>query len=271
MSKVLTSIFVWLFIFGLAIVCQSFGAIDPATAVGIWLFEGNANDSSENGNDGELMKGAKFSNEAKFNKQALSLDGKDDYVLVETSASLESTSKKYTGVAWVKFKRKGGKAPGGCCQDDQMVIAFSLNWHNILNVFGRGGRAIPGVVEVGSSDLQPSWFSGPTSVDDDKWHHIVFTYDGASKVIYVDGKVDGEQATKGDFGVFDIDLLIGGTPTGERPSNGLIDDVGIFNVALAEADIKKIMNDGLARSLGVKAIEPKDKLTTIWARIKFQR
>ena len=43
----------------------------------------------------------------------------------------------------------------------------------------------------------------------------------------------------------------------------------IFNVALAETDIKKIMNDGLAQPLGVEAIEPKDKLTAIWARIKF--
>lgn len=106
MSKVLTSIFVWLFIFGLAIVCQSFGAIDPATAVGIWLFEGNANDSSENGNDGELMKGAKFSNEAKFNKQALSLDGKDDYVLVEPPRVWRAPLRSTRGSHGLNSRRK---------------------------------------------------------------------------------------------------------------------------------------------------------------------
>jgi hypothetical protein len=174
-------------------------------------------------------------------------------------------------MAWIKYERKGGVAPGGCCDDDQMVLAFSTSWHNILNVFGRGGRAIPGAIEIGSAELAPSWLSGPTSVDDNEWHHIAFTYDGAMAVIYVDGVVDVDQATTGSFGVAGIDLLIGGTPTGVRPGNGLINDVGIFNVALAEADIQAMMNDGLGALVGVTAVSPKNRLTTTWADIKSQR
>ena len=80
--------------------------------------------------------------------------------------------------------------------------------------------------------------------------------------------------------------LRGATPSAgqffDRP-NSFVDTLGdlntnlsnckhslIFNVALTEVDIKRIMNDGLARPLGVESIEPKDKLTAIWVEIKFQ-
>ncbi len=249
----------------------SIAEVDPGTVVGIWLFNGDVSDSGGNGNNGELMNGATIAAGGKFG-QALSLDGDDDYVLVPTSASLDSTAENYTGVAWIKFERKGGAAPGGCCQDDQMVIAFSTSWHNLLNVFGRGGRAIPGAVEVGSAELSPSWLSGPTPVDDGQWHHIAFTYDRATKVIFVDGEMDISQPTTGIFGVAGIDLLIGGTPTGERPANGLIDEVGIFNVPLTQEDIQQIMNDGLESAVGLStSVNPTGKVTTAWARIKVQQ
>lgn len=248
----------------------SVAEINPGTVIGVWLFDGNVLDSSGNGNDGELMKGATIAAGGKLG-QALSLDGEDDYVLVPTSASLDSTADNYTGVAWIRFERKGGAAPGGCCQDDQMVIAFSTSWHNILNVFGRGGRAIPGAIEVGSAELSPSWLSGPTSVDDGQWHHVAFTYDGSTKVIYVDGEEDVSQPTTGTFGVAGIDLLIGGTPTGERPANGFIDEVGIFNVPLSQEDIQGIINDGLASIPGIStSVKSTGKVATTWAIIKAQ-
>ncbi len=49
---------------------------------------------------------------------------------------------------------------------------------------------------------------------------------------------------------------------------GLIDDVGIFNVALSKADVKTVMDKGLGRSLGILPVMPKNQLTTVWARIK---
>lgn len=247
----------------------SVAAIDPGTVVGMWLFDGDVSDSSGNGNDGDLMEGAKIVAGGKLG-QALSLDGENDYVIVPTSAGLDSTAENYTGVAWVKFDRKGGAAPAGCCDDDQVVMAFSTSWRNLFNVFGRGGRAIPGAIEVGSADLNPSWLSGPTSVDDGQWHHLAFTYDGATKVIFVDGVEDAKQPTTGIFGVAGIDLLIGGTPTGERPANGLIDEVGIFNIPLDQDDIQQIMNNGLAPIVGA-SVEPIGKVATVWARIKAQQ
>ena len=69
---------IYIFLVGLVIVNYSFADEDKIkkTAVGIWLFEGDANDSSGNKNHGQLQKGAKIASNGKFGN-ALSLDGKD--------------------------------------------------------------------------------------------------------------------------------------------------------------------------------------------------
>ena len=246
----------------------SFAAVDSATAVGVWLFDdGDVGDSSGNGNDGELINGAEITDGGKWG-QALSLDGDDDYVNVANSTSLDSTAEEYTGVAWVKLQRKGDPH-GGCCADDHMVIAFTTDWNNILNVFGPGRNTNQGKVEVGSRELNPRWLFGPTAVNDDQWHHLAFTYDGAKKILYIDGEVDIEQDTTGVFGVAGVDLHLGGTPT-QRQAMGLMDEMAVFNVPLEQADIQNIMNDGLGSVLGLTPVTPQGRLTTTWANIKNQ-
>lgn len=247
---------------------HSFAAVDSATAVGVWLFdEGDVSDSSGNGNDGELMNGAEVTSGGKWG-MALSLDGDDDYANVANSASLDSTAEAYTGVAWVKLQRKGDPY-SGCCADDHMVIAFTTSWNNILNVFGPGRNTNQGKVEVGSQELNPRWLFGPTTVNDDQWHHLAFTYDGAKKILYIDGEVDIDQDTTGAFGVTGVDVHLGGTPT-ERIALGLMDEIGIFNVSLEQTDIQNIMNDGLGSVLGLTPVTPQGRLTTTWANIKAQ-
>ena len=49
---------------------------------------------------------------------------------------------------------------------------------------------------------------------------------------------------------------------------GFIDEVGLFNIALSEDDIKSIMNQGLGRALGITAVSSAGKLATTWADLK---
>ena len=51
---------------GLAFSVQGYSAIDPQTAVAVWLFDGNTKDATENNNHGKLKNGAKISNNGKF-------------------------------------------------------------------------------------------------------------------------------------------------------------------------------------------------------------
>ena len=112
--------------------------------------------------------------------------------------SLDSTADGFTGTAYVKIIRKTVVVVGECCGDDHMIIDFGgTTWKMLLNVFGPGRGEDNGKVEVGSDQVNPKWLVGPTLVDDDSWHHLAYTYDGKTKVLYIDGQVDIDVATSG--------------------------------------------------------------------------
>ncbi len=255
------------FVISLMFAFTSHAKIDPETIVGMWLFEegsGNdAEDASENGNDGELMNDPEYVNDGKFGK-ALSFE--NSYIQVPSSDSLDSCVESYTGLMWVKLDKKPGVILGGCCNDDHALLNFSYTC--LMNVFGPGrGPGSQGKVEVGSGQINPNWVSGAALVNDSQWHHIAFTYDGEEKRIYIDGVVDAQQATTGGFGLMGQPLKIGGMP-GERPALGLIDEVAVFNVALEENDVNDIMDHGLERAAGGVAVSSAGNLATTWASVK---
>ena len=53
----------------------------------------------------------------------------------------------------------------------------------------------------------------------------------------------------------------------DRYTEGIIDDVAIFNVALEEEDMKALMENGVETAA---AVEPVNKLTTAWDGIEQQ-
>ncbi len=125
-------------------------AIDTDNLVGVWLFDEVDNrdmspDSSDNGNDAELIKGAELVDDGKFEK-ALSLSGDKEFqhARVETSKSLDSCAEAYTTTTWVKLQKKDKVVLGGCCNDDHAIINFMYTC--LLNIFGpgRGGRTRQG-------------------------------------------------------------------------------------------------------------------------------
>ncbi len=234
--------------------------------VGIWLFDGDANDASVNGNHGDFQNGAKIAGGGKFG-EALSVDGENDYVLVPSSVSLESSAEEFTGMAWVNFVQRDPVDAPQCCADDHMVYAFSGQWHAILNVFGPGRAGNQGRVEVGSAEIAPSWMSGPTVVEDDSWHHLAYSWDGSSQKIWVDGVVDADQAGAGTPNLIEQDLMIGGT-IGERWAHGLIDEMAIFKVALDAADIGSVMDIGLGKTFGLTPVDPQGKAAMTWGTLK---
>ena len=62
--------------------------------------------------------------------------------------------------------------------------------------------------------------------------------------------------------------MIGGDTNDQGYTDGAIDDVGIFNVALTAGDVKDIMNKGLGRATGLLPVSPKGRLATVWGEIK---
>ena len=92
-------------------------------------------------------------------------------------------------------------------------------------------------------------------------------------MLYIDGKLDAQSGIRGiKLNASQGRLCIASACPGDFLP-GQIDDVGVFNLALKEGDIKSIMDKGLKKVLGVgggTAVSPTGKLTTIWAATKAQ-
>ena len=102
----------------------------------------------------------------------------------------------------------------------------------------------------------------------DVWIHAVVTWDGATMLVYKNGDVAGTMAKPGSSVAADstVGMAIGNQPDGaeNRPFDGIIDDVAIWNRALGQEEIAEMMNNSIPY-----AVEPVAKLSTTWGMIKY--
>lgn len=245
----------------LLIALPSLAKIDPDSITGMWLFnEGKGNtatDGSGNGNDGEIH-GAKWV-DGKFGK-ALEFNGTDNWVEVPHSDTVEfEAGVSFTIVCHFKGTKVAGALVGKNYEDTSQVVPWYLLWNG-----GNDNKVTLYLRDGASTSFRAN---GTTEIGDDKWHFVVGRADAdAGKAsIWIDGEMEAEV----DFNKKD------GYGTGEgvfhigrhydRYTEGIIDDVAIFNVALEEEDMDALMNDGVETAA---AVEPVNKLTTTWGRLK---
>jgi hypothetical protein len=243
------------------LVSSSYAKIDPKTIAGLWLFDENkgdtAADSSGNKNDGTLKNGPKWV-DGKFGK-ALDFDGVDDYVDCGVDASPNSITDAITIVAWVYPRLESNyeyivSNDRDCC-GQYKGYSLSLGYTG-FQIWDTNSAAH--MVNLASKPSLKSWC------------HLAGTFDGKLLNIYLDGKLSKSTAFAGKIGTpSSYALAIGGL--GMNPGayriNGIIDEVAIFNVALAEGDIQTIMNKGLKESSSF-AVDLSGKLASTWASIK---
>ena len=85
--------------------------------------------------------------------------------------------------------------------------------------------------------------------------------------IYVDGaELKRFNKLAGEFVARDSDFHIGGR-AGQALA-GVMDEFAIFSAASIEADIKKIMERGLARAALGEAVQPLGKRAATWGELK---
>lgn len=121
---------------------------------------------------------------------------------------------------------------------------------------------------------------GETEVTDDAWHHIVVTFNADTKRIYVDGELDGEQATHttdkrigkavtryGFIGIGSEATAFNGSVGPNWAFNGLMDEFLLFHRAISEKEVATLVN---ARGNPL-AIDPAGKLSTTWGQIKHNK
>lgn len=240
-------------------VSVSYGA-NPAA---IWLFDdgkGNvAKDSSGNGNDGEVIA-AKWTKKGKF-KGALEFNGVGNWVRVKDSPFL--TPPHITLMAWFYLYQVSA----------ERAICEKYDWQGgkgsyVLRTGAWGGgteKDVKFMLIVGAA--VPNLISAPGILEPNKWFHAAGTVDGKKVRLYVNGELKDEKSESSEVLDSDADLSIGcrGDTHDVHWVNGIIDEVAIFDEAMTEEEIKKVMELGIE---GYLAVTPKGKITSTWAMLK---
>ena len=203
----------------------------PAGAAGAPLvhypFDGNAEDAGPNGLDG-TMSGPKPV-EGRV-KKALQFDGTDDHVEIPQEAfnNLPAGSvafwvrpEAYACDVFYKETYNPTTISGIRINDDGTVQATHNNF----------GIALGG---------DPEDIIGDTSIPQGEWTHIVWTWDGNTARLYVNGALDATRET--NQGVADDAGQAKWVRWGRGDSHfaGALDDIWILNRAVKEQDVNRL-------------------------------
>jgi hypothetical protein len=86
--------------------------------------------------------------------------------------------------------------------------------------------------------------SANTDLKDERWHHVVGTYDGERVCVYVDGELGNSKPIRGNIATNASPVVIGDNPEWSEQHgydwswNGLIDDVRIYSYAWSAEEVK---------------------------------
>jgi hypothetical protein len=170
--------------------------------------------------------------------QAVKLDGGNQFVEITggNENELEFPGGSMSIAAWFK------------------VGTFDTEWQALIakgegNNYRIARRGTTGAIAYAGGVGEPG--QAAPDVNDGAWHHVVAVSDHtAGTYLYIDGVLVEENTTPPVLASNAQNLMIGENPDARnREWEGSIDDVGIWNRVLTEAEVKEIWNNGTGKAL----------------------
>jgi len=201
-----------------------------------YKFDGDATDSSGNGNHGTLVNGPTFTTGQIG--QAINLDGGNDYINVPNSSSFEPASALTVSV-WIKADDIAQVNKGIITKRHTDLVD---PWNSyIISTNASEPKNYSFCITTSSVDICVADTTAITT----SWTHIVGVYDGSEMHIYYNGVENATPVSKsGNIDYTSLPLRIGSALTNAAFFNGLIDDVRIYNHALSAQEIQDLFTAG---------------------------
>jgi hypothetical protein len=208
--------------------------------VGWWKFDGNANDSSGNGNNGTEIGNPIYV--AGKISQAISFDGDGDRIEVPATITVNPelfSSMAISASAWVRTT----VSAESLCSLVRHEFHFTP-----LQTFAGGAHAAAFTDQNGSRELHLTTFDW-NKINDGKWHHCTVTYNNGIHEVWIDGTKEVSE-NLGPFPLWTGDnqpWVFGGKERGEGGGEyypGELDDVRIYNYSLSKEEIIALYNEG---------------------------
>ncbi|NLI31255.1 MAG: hypothetical protein GX422_00525 [Deltaproteobacteria bacterium] len=194
-----------------------------------YLFEGNARDTSGNGNHGNVQGAVLTKDRFGRSKAAYSFNGSSSYIEISKSKSLNLTQ-SLTFAAWVNITSltSGGVAVLLC----KGTTYVSYNMYIYQNKLYVGFNNVP-------------IYNGNMDILQNKWIHLAVTWNGTNIKSYINGIMDPNiREFKGTLDVTDENFFLGMDPPGAYEYlHGKLDDVRIYNRALNVEEIYAVYHD----------------------------
>ncbi len=155
----------------------------------------------------------------------------NDFISFSSPNNIPIADEPYTISCWIYARSHGsnGLVGWGNYGTSLEVNAFRLGTSNRLNSYWWGS---------GDNDLIVIVFNLTGN-----WHHLVTTYDGTTKYIFLNGIQVGSENPPTHIVPNANNLTIGKTNTTEY-FNGKIDDVRIYNRSITPSEIQALYNQG---------------------------
>ncbi len=206
-----------------------------------WEFDGNAQDSSGNGNNGVIFNGATWTT-GKFGG-AFQFDGVDDYVSIVNNSGSLNLDNSFTLTAWISSA--GSSAEQG--------IIYKINpsptWVGYHFDLMSGSNDMKLRCMAHNTTSVSGNAISSSALTKNQWHFVACVRDTASGKIslYVDGIQAATPTTDNSAGkniINSVPLNIGSSFNNAKYFNGAIDKVKIFSRALSASEIQELYNEG---------------------------
>ena len=200
------------------------------------------------------------------NTHHVTLDGSNEYISLGDVAALQfERTDPFSISCWVKRSGAGGTLNTLFAKREGSgnTRGYGFVYSSVINAF----RAVLcNVVSV--TDIQVDWALASTEVSsfwDGTWHHVCLAYTGSGVAsgldLYLDGvlRVTGRTTVRDSLGantILNAQAACIGARDGINFFDGAIDEMAVYDAALATGRVREIWNLGVARDLNYLLSRP---------------
>jgi len=208
--------------------------------VAYYPFNGNANDESGNGKNGNPVNSPTYGTD-RFNKSnsALNLNGTNQYVSLPNSINITND---ISISFWIKTSiSDNGTWPSGTFLIDRDLCGSQRDWSVGI---GSGGKLQFNTGKVGIDNV----ITSNLNINDDNWKYIVVIRNtlNQTRSLYINGQLNkSEPFDKQEFLNNSINIFVGASVCATSTHHyygGLIDDIRIYSRVLTDSEIQQLFN-----------------------------
>ncbi len=210
--------------------------------VAYYPFNGNANDESGNGNHG-VTNGVNLTFDHKgIADNAYYFEGNygKSFIKIPQNSTLQLQDHSIS--AYVKWEGKDtyGHNFGGIFSNGYNCDHYSLV---------AGGSLVKSFVNYPNSSKSDQTFS-TEDLTDNLFHHVVATFDGSVRRLYLDGELVGEMefVEQIDYSTEEESFIGVNFPGGDDTFKGIIDEVRVYSRAINSSEVN-LLNDELQTNI----------------------